>query len=337
MQAPSLKKIQIIDWAIPLGILLVSALLALSPLLQTHPELAIGITYDLTLTAPLVYFFLIRKKAVPNISVLSFFTIGLVLATLLLPEEQQFHLGLVKTYFLPLVELAVFATIAHQVYRARKAFRAHHSSDRDTYDLLKMSTLEVIGSKKVARIFATEMAMFYYGLFAWKKPKPASNEFTSYQNSGVLALMGVIIFILLIETTALHILLIRWNGIITWILTLTSVYTALQLFAHSKALRQRHSQIEDGKLKLRYGLFGDTEIPLHEIEKIEATWQNVEAGDLKVEKLALLRELEAHNLAIYFKNPQKLERVYGFTKECDVLLLHIDQKEAFREALNDKI
>ena len=70
-------------------------------------QLSVGITIDLLFLIPLVYFFLIRKKEIPKITVLSLFIVGLVTASYILPENHQLLLSQVKTYFFPVVELGI--------------------------------------------------------------------------------------------------------------------------------------------------------------------------------------------------------------------------------------
>ena len=49
----------LIVYGLPALIIIAATGLALTPLMAKYPEIAIGITYALTLTAPLLYLFLI--------------------------------------------------------------------------------------------------------------------------------------------------------------------------------------------------------------------------------------------------------------------------------------
>ena len=322
-------------YGLPLCILLVSIALAMSPLMLHHTELGIGITYDMVITAPFIYFLLIRKRDIPKITVVPFFILGIVLATLTLPSNQQFHLDLIKTYLFPIVELVVLGVVGFKVYTTIQVFKANGKSSNDFYSILKATTSDVLGNPRVANIFASEIAMFYYSLFAWRKPKLQQNQFTCYKDNGLLALLLTVIGVMLVETIVLHMLLIEWNAIVTWVLTGTSIYTAIQLLGHVKALTQRHSSLENGLLKLKYGLFGDIQIPLQAIEKAIPFATEMEESEERIQQLALIGGLESHNIALYFKSPQRLEKIYGITKSCDILLLHIDQKEEFLKLLQD--
>lgn len=337
MTAISLTRRQILTFATPGLILLISASLALSPLLDAYPDLAIGITYDLTITAPFVYFLFIRKQPISKITVVPFFVAGVVLATILLPADQQGQLDLIKTFVFPVVELVVLATIGTKVYRGIQTFKTNAGSSVDFYSILKKSTLETFDNPRVAAIFATEIASIYYALFSWKRRKTAVEEFTNYKESGSIALFGALLLVLAIETFVFHILLVNWSPVLAWILTISSVYFALQIFGHIKAMVQRHSMITDQQVVLKYGLFGDMTVHLRAIERVEKSGREVEEGSKKVESLSLLGGLEPHNVIIHFKNAQSIESVYGIKKNCDVLLLHIDNAEAFVADLTEAI
>ncbi len=324
---------QILTYGLPLLVILTAVTLALSPLLVIHHQLAMGITYDLTLTAPLLYFFLIRNKKISKITVVPFFVLGIILATFLLPEQQHYHLNLVTSYLLPLVEIAFFSLIIYHGYKGVQAAKALSTQTHDYYLIIKESAVKAIGYPKVAKVFATEIAMLYYAFFAWKaKPKPVGS-FTNFKKSGSIALLAVVVFLIIVETFVLHLLLVRWHETLAWLLTLSSFYASIQLIAHIKALKQRTSELKDNTLHLTYGLFGDLEIDLSAICRIELTNKRIEAKGLKVQKLALLKDIEPHNLAIYFSKPQFIEKAYGLTQPCDVVLLYIDNPKDFTEAL----
>jgi len=190
-----------------LFIILASVFLALSPLMEQYPDLAIGITYDLTLTAPLLYFLFIRKKKIPKITIVPLFILGVILATMLLPEDRHYHLDLVKTYALPGIELAVLSMIFYKVGKTIKAFKKNSRKIDDFYLVFKESAIEVLGNSKFCKFITTEIAMIYYGLFSWKRKTLSENQFTNYKDNGTMPLLWAFIFIVLVETTVFHILL----------------------------------------------------------------------------------------------------------------------------------
>lgn len=331
------KKNLFLIYLVPLAIIGLAIILSVTSFLETHPALATGIIYDLTFTSPIIYFFLIRKKPIPKITVVTMFVIGFITAKIIIPTQHSFHLGLIETYFLPFLELFVLFIIITKVSHTVRAFKNNAKEDRDFYTILKKSSIETLHYPKLASLLASEISMFYYAFFVWKKPKYEANDFSNYKENGISAMFGAIIFILLVETFVVHILLERWNTIVAWVFSISTIYLVMQIFAHIKALRIRKSFITDKYLTLRYGIFAEITIPLFDIEKVELNSNDVEITDKKIESLALLKGFETHNVVLHFKKNQTIEKVYGFKKSCDVLLLHIDKKEEFRKAINMKI
>lgn len=331
-------KTPFITFGIPISIVLASVAFMRSPIITNHPEIAVGITYDLTLLAPFVYLALIWKKPIPKVTVIPFFTVGMLLATFLLPSHLQGHLDGIKTYFLPLLELGIVSLIVFSVIKTVKSFKSHANGKADFYEIIQKASRDVLEVPKVAQVFSTEISMFYYSFLLWKKaPKNNTTTFTNFKTSGVVPLFLTLILIIAVETIALHFLLIKWNVIVTWILTLSSVYAGMQILGHSQALRLRPHTIEGNSLVLRYGLMGDLKIEISKIESIEHSSRAFQNDDVKIEKLAILKDFEMHNTILHFKEPQLLKKMYGIQKECDVLMFYVDKKEDFLALVKDRI
>jgi len=118
MTKPLSSKLLLLIFSWPLFIILSSLiLLKNSSSFPASDQLIIGITLDLVLTMPLVHFLIIRKTKIPNISIVSLFVLGLVVASLMIPKEHQGFLTNVKTYALPMVEILVFTLVAINVIK----------------------------------------------------------------------------------------------------------------------------------------------------------------------------------------------------------------------------
>ena len=324
-------------YGLPLAVISLAVYLSLAGYANEYPELAIGITYDLMLTAPLLFYILIRKTKIPKITVVLFLVIGFMLATLLVPPHQQFHLHLITAYLLPAIELVFLFYNFYHICRIIKAFKNNPDRSRDFYFIIRESVIKTMGNVWVAKIFATEIAMVYYAVGTWERAERPVGSFTGFRENGITALLGVIIFMITFETAIVHLLVSRWSETTAWILTVLSMYLVIQIFAHLRALKKRFIKISDHELLLKYGLFGDMKIYLKDILCVESTSNEVYVAGLKVAKLAILGDLESHNVAIHFKKKQQLEKPYGFTVSCDIVLLHVDQRLEFVGQLNDLI
>ncbi|WP_108867788.1 hypothetical protein [Aquimarina aquimarini] len=332
-------KVRWIDFGIPIGIIALAVLLGKTSLLQEYPNtVSILITYTLTIVSPLVFLILIWEKKIFRLTAIPFFTIGIILVRFLLLEEQRVHLEVITTYLLPVIEILAILYIVYKSYMSIKSFRANAKEDADRYMVFKKTAYDMVENRFLTNFLASEIAYVNYAFFEWRTRALKDNEFTCYKKSGVTSVFGGIIFVVLLETIVLHLILYRYDlKILAWVFTFSSLYVAMLIFGHLKSMKFRFSKLKEDQLILRYGLFGDARINLDMIEKVESTTKDVDIKEKKVAKLAMISDMEDHNIALYFKEKQKVEGAYGIIKECDVLLLYIDEKKHFLETLNQLI
>lgn len=334
MHSLKAKKIDLITFGLPLLIILASVFVALSSLAKTHPEVTSLLAYDLAVLSPLLYFFLIRKRKISKLTVIPFITVGIALAAILLPENQHDHLNIVKAIAIPAIEIFLVVTILRKVYLMSKSVKANALTTDDAYSIIKKSSKEAFGNGKFIRFLISEMAVFYYAFVVWKKKKRIENEFTNYKDNGSLPLIWGLVFVMSIETAALHFLIAKWSFIGAYTLTILSLYSTFMVFGHLKALSRRPSLLTTKKLILKNGLLADIEINLNEIDKVELCDKQITSENLKIGNLGLSKESTGHNIAIFFSNEQTIEKVYGFTENCSILLLYMDDKNKFLEKIN---
>lgn len=325
--------------ALPLIIFLSSFLLALSSWAIRHPELYVGITYDLMLLAPISYFLIIIwTKKIPNITVIPVFVLGMLIAGWVLPEEHQMHYQILSGIIAPLLELGAVSAVAYFSYHTWKENKKQKDSGLDMLQILQNSTARLLPFPKIAPILSSEIAAFYYAFLAWKKPQPDARSFSGYRESGILSTIYVLLFVMLVETIVLHILLSLWNIYVAWIITILSLYGCLVFFAHAKALTRRPHILGDKYLELKSGIFGYARITYTQIEKVEINDREAQEEEAAItHKLGFLQKLEPHNLVLHLKSPAQAEQAYGLKKTYQNLQVFVDQKEKFKAALDEKI
>ena len=325
----------ILNFGIPLSLLGILIFLMKSSFLANNDTLNLAITADLLLTVPLVYFLLIRKTEIPKTTVVPVLIIGLLIGSYFLPKESQTYLTIFKTWALPVIEISILTFIIIKVLSAIKKYKSLKGSTPDFFNALKSACNEIL-PKKLVLLFATEIAVFYYGFINWKIRGINENEFTYHKNSGTPALFGGFIMIIGIETFALHFLLARWSIVVAWVLTALSVYTAIQVLGFAKSLSKRPISINTDSLTLKYGILNEVEIPFSDIKKIELSRKSLEKGEL-IKTLSPLGELESHNVIIYLKMENELVGLYGMKKKFQVLGLHIDEPKQFNERMENAL
>ena len=324
--------LQRFPFIIPLATALLAIIIAHTTFFQQDPDLlAAAICADLLLTSPMLYFLLIRNTSVPKVTVLSVFILGLILASSILPAEQQWLPALIKTYALPVIELGVVAWILHKVYRIRKTFK--EQGQGDFYTALQQATAAIL-PKRLAGFLSGEIAAIYYSLFCWHRPNIKTGEFSYHQRSGTGLIIGTLVGIIVVETFAVHLLLERWNPVVAWVASALSLYGILQLVAIARSARYRPIRLcqRQGELQLRFGFFTETIVPIHSIEKIIATSRTPKSTEETV-SLSPLGSFSSHNLIIHLKTHEHLTSLYGAPKPFMAITLWVDDRESFLEAL----
>jgi len=323
-------------FGIPLFIIGIMILIAKSSIFSVNPSsLSIGITVDLLLTVPLVYFLLIRKTSIPKTTVVPFLIVGIVICSLILPAENQYYLNLFKIWVLPIVELSILSFVIYNVRKAIKDYKLNKNESFDFFTTLKNTCYKILPKVAVIPV-VTEIAVFYYGFIYWKKRKLKSNEFTYHKDSGTITLLVAIIFIVAIETVTFHILLTKWNNTVAWIFTFLSIYSGIQIFGFLKSMIKRPISIENNKLYLRYGIMTESIIDIENIESIELSSKDIETNK-ETRKLSFLGELESHNVIIRLKEEETLIGLYGIRKKFKILALHVDNKIEFQDRINNAL
>lgn len=324
--------------------------------LPQSDNLTLAISIDFVLTIPIIYFLVIRKTTIPNFTAISLMVAGLFLGLYFLPEQNQTYLQIFKTYFFPVIELGIVSVVIWKVratiIKYKKLKLSYEGKETeisfDFFTVLKNSCEEIL-PKLPASLLATEIAVVYYSILNWKKTKiNPTKKFTYHVNSGTVGLLGALVFIIAIETIALHLLLAEWNVIAAWILSILSIYTGFQLLAFAKSFSKRPILIENDILYLRYGIMSETEIEIKNIKSIEISEKPLEelieievsedkAKSKLYQKLSPLGNLEQHNIIIRLHEKVKLNGLYGINKEFEVLGFHVDEKVDFVNQIQSRI
>jgi len=287
---------------------------------------------DILITAPLLYFLAIRKTNVSRWTVARVFIVCLLTAGIILNSVDNPMLHFIKVWISPLIELGLIILISRKFYLANLHAK---SASLDSIDFLthcRYIMKEVAGSEKAGNILSSEIAVFYYALRGRKGREVESvKTFSNYRENGIILVLATLLCLFMIETIGVHFLIALWKPVVAWVLTILSLYTCLQLFAHIRAIRSRPTRIGGSVLELYNGLAADVTIDFANVEEVILT-KKVFAGGRQV-KLALLNGLEPHNVIIRLKKPTVVTKIFGIQKKADVILFHIDRPTAFVQSL----
>ncbi len=318
---------------IPLVMILALVSLVNSQAFQNNPDiLSLPITLDLLLIIPMAYFLIIRKTTIPKYTVLLVSILGIMIASSILSQENQYYLDLIKAWVLPVIEISIISYVIYKFRKTLKKYKQQNILTPDFYTSLKKICSEILPPIMVAPL-ASEIALIYYGLIDWKRKIIKENEFTYHKNSGSIALFGTLIFLMTVESVSLHIHLVK-NGDprTAWILTAITTYNSFQVFGLIKSIIKRPISIQGNTLILHYGIMNETCIDLQNIDSVELSTAQITFNKHK-RPLSPLGELESHNVIITLKKENTLKWIFGIKRKYTVLALYVDQKEDFKNQI----
>ncbi len=317
----------VVLFSLATGIVLVTR----SPLVATSDIVATAAAVDLVITLPLLYYVLIRKTAVPTITIIPVFVICVLLASLLLPAGNSGFLDAVWMYGIPAAEVFVVGYLLYRVFRTRTAYLNDKLAGLDLMERLRTAVEKELRPAFLARAVAFEMGTIAIAFFKWRRP--TNSGFTYHKRNGPIVLLSVFLFLLIVETTIMHAVLARWSVMGAWVITGLSIYVAVQIMAHLKALALRPIEISEAEVRIRCGILGDSVIDRSLITAVEKI-AGGEADDGGALRLLPLGTLSQPNVRIDLCQPISGFVAYGIERKFRRCLLSVDDVEAFVERLS---
>ncbi|MDO4230403.1 MAG: hypothetical protein Q4C98_11365 [Capnocytophaga sp.] len=290
------------------------------------------LSFDLLVSIPVIYFLLIRKTAFSKKSSVLVLIFGIIIGSYIIPTENQTYINIAKKWIVPIIELSLMIFVFAKIFQTIKKYRTEMKYQFDFYTLSK-SIFNQIMPNRIANFLATEITVFYYSFFIWKKKSEFQNEFTTHKNSSVISFLGAFIFIILIETITVHLLASQWNTIVAWILTGLSLYSTMTIFGIIKSIIYRRSRVENNEVILYFGILSEIKMNIDDIEKIELITKGVNQEDKSNQGLSPFENMDGYNTVIYLKNEHQINGLYGFQRKCKNIRLKLDDNQKFKELI----
>jgi hypothetical protein len=211
--------------------------LVLSRQVARSEALATGVVIDLTLSAAvLVYCLAVRPGWLRPARLVSVVWLGIGLAKLLVPGSW------VMRHVVLILGPALEATVV----------------------------LLALRSPLLRRALRSEGEALAFGLGGWFRRSPAAG-YSFVRGRPWAAVVGVIAFLVLVETSALHFVLVPHSRLAAWIATGSSLYALAWIAGDYHALRLGGLVLGDTALALRFGLRWRAEIPWTLVTQVAAT------------------------------------------------------------------
>jgi hypothetical protein len=312
-----------------LAVLGVSYLIIHSRLFMENPEiLSFGLTFDMTITIPILYYFLARRGKLPKALLIPIFILSLTVASLILPRHHHHFLDLIKHAIFP-IEVFITAYLIFKITRIVKEYKRLKPKGGPGFSrILKECLVKTIGHGKIPDFLGTEISIFYYGLFAWKRPKQTGeNTFTAYKKSGYGSIVGGLAFLSLSEVLAFHVLFMQISIIAAWIIFVLNLYGIIFILADFNATRREPTYIEDEKLYINAGIRWKAIIPVRDIKSVELSNESLRGKQI----LSATTIFNGPNLVIVLEKTHKADGPYGIRKNFDKVLLNLDEPQRFKQ------
>lgn len=239
-----------------------------------------ALPFDLMVFVPAVFYLLVvYRKGITPIVVLPVVWVGYVASLqVATPGETSLVAPLVTFaetgHFSLLVPLFAAAlaldgvVLVHEAVRILRAFRVARAQSNRPFDWFSQAMGVLTPNERFAQLAGLEGSTYYYALFAWRKKPDATQgrrAFSYHRDNGYIALIGVMLALVPIETIMMHLLVAQWSVLVACLLTATSLYALLYIVATARAVVLNPILVDDQVLTARWAHTFCEDIPLNVI------------------------------------------------------------------------
>lgn len=284
--------------------------------------------FDLMVLVPaLFYVLVVRRGGLSPLLVLPVIWIGgFVSLRLAVPGQPSLLVPL------GLAAVAVEASIAvHELRRLVRAYRTAKTASHQPLDWFSGAFAALVRNERAARLVGLECTMWYYAAASWRH-RPNVPEgyraFSCHKQSGYVAVIGVMLSVMAVETVAVHMLVAKFNLTAACVLTALSVYTMLWMVADARAVVLNPLLVGEDELVARWGLATCERIPLALVAHVSA--KEPAMGKREVLNLAAMG---AQPCWIELAQPVEVRGTLDTARSVRAIKASPDEVEAFKNAL----
>ena len=299
------------------------------PTVQDPAAIAVGLTFDLVILVPALYYFiLVRGRGWPSFTLAPVFLLSFGAASFLVPAEHPALLGVIG-YALPLIEFAVVGYVGVRGWRLIRAGRAARLAGSDFYDWVRETLNRALDRPALVGALAYEVSLFHYA-FTLRRAEAPPHGFAYHRRSGYGAILFALLMAAVFELVAVHFLLQMWSATAALVHAAISLYGIAWLVGDYRAMRRRPHELHSSELRIRHGLRWDLSVPWSRVALIHKTRRPAEGADY----LSTV-PLGQPQYVVVLHSPADATGPYGVTRSVQRIGILVDDAEAFEERLRE--
>ena len=293
----------------------------------------VAVPFDLMVCVPAAFYLLVvRPRKLSPAFVLPVIYLG-GFASSQLAQPGTFNLLAV---LLPATVLVDLAVLVPEARRLARVFRAAKERSARPLDWFEQTLLALVPNERAARMGAMELAIWHYALCSWRcRPDvPAGSwAFTCHRQSGYLGLVGVIIAMLCVETTAVHLMVAQWSQTAAALLTLASAYGGIWMIGDARATALNPLLVDDEAVTVRWGAHFCERVPLNLIEHIDRR----EQPDVEKSERLNMAAMGAQPCWIVLREPVAVRTFAGGWRDVRAIAVSPDDAASFASLVDESI
>lgn len=310
---------------------------------------AVGSLVDMLIVVPLLTYFLILRKRYSLKYLGAVILAGYAAAYFIIPASyfSQFaflpYVIVVSEALFIGLELFIAYKILARLPVLFKEYRRLNGINLLFLFNIKRAAETHFSNNKVGIIFMTELAMFNYALFSWKKKLSIKHGdcFSYHQKTSVNAVYIMLIHAVAIESIGLHYWLHSRNAIVAIIILLANIYGILYFLAEINATRLTPFVLTDSHLLLQTGFSKSMYLSLKDIKELNyydgpEKFSRQEMNDLFDARVPDFIQ-EKPMFEIVLKEPGDYELMFGIKRKASRIVLNVDEPERFYQEVSNKL
>jgi hypothetical protein len=321
---------------VSLILILDTVLVRMTALSTEDPFLVYAVLFDFMLVIPFIYWlFILRVKGKSIAKAAPLLIAGVAAAWVALPASLHstvWHAVWPIEAVVIVTEIAILGYEFRAVYRFVRRFRHVAKQEPDTWEALRITMYEGIGKGRLARLLLHDLCMLYYLFFSWGRKRKADGgasviSFTYHRKSSQTLYAALITKVVVLEGLAVHLLLQQWSYWVAWIITAADLWLLALIWADSRASFLQPIKLDADKLKLRYGLRIQADVPLAAIAYVTCSTEY--HPDQKELRESVFPLLSTPNVRIELAHPVQIEGLLFQPRTIKRIYLALDEPIAF--------